>query len=99
MLDSNTTIVVITNDSVDRKYNKNNTCGECLCYYWNHSSLHCVPIWRRQTLVNDFEIYFVTGAEDICKVGFVAKEHCSEAELLDSKLSGSLMYTPNMMRT
>lgn len=50
-------------------------------------------------LVNDFEIYLVTGAEDTCKVGFVTKEHCSEAELLDSKLSGSLRYTPNMMWT
>jgi hypothetical protein len=47
--------------------------------------LHCVPVWRRGKLVNDIEAYLVIGGQDTYKVGFAAKEHSNEAELLDNK--------------
>ncbi len=36
-------------------------------------------------MVNDIEVYLVVRGEDTCKVGFVAKEHSNEAEVLDNK--------------
>ena len=77
-------IVGLTNNSVGRKCNQHSTCGECVTI-GSILHLHCVPDWRRGRLVNDIEVYLVVGGEDTCKVGFVAKEHSNEAEVLDNK--------------
>jgi hypothetical protein len=47
--------------------------------------VHCVPCWRRGQWWNDLEVYLVVDGVDTCKVGYLSKEFCGEADYLDNK--------------
>ena len=47
--------------------------------------VHCVPCWRRGQWWNDYEVYLVVDGVDTCKVGYLSKEFCGEADYLDNK--------------
>ena len=47
--------------------------------------VHCVPCWRRGQWWNDLDVYLVVDGVDTCKVGYLPKELCGEADYLDIK--------------
>jgi len=47
--------------------------------------VHCAPCWRKGQWWNDLEVYLVVDGVDTCKVGYLSKEFCGEADYLDNK--------------
>jgi len=51
------------------------------------SILHvrCVLAWGRGQWWNDLEVYLMADGVDTCKVGYLSKDFCGEADYLDNK--------------
>ena len=64
--------------------NKHDTCGK-----WAENGtvvrVHCVQAWRRGHYHNDLEVYVVVDGVNTCKVGYLAKEHATEAHNIDGQ--------------
>ena len=48
-------------------------------------NVHCVPCWRKGQWWHDLEVYLVVDGVETCKVGYLSKEFCGEADYLDNK--------------
>ena len=47
--------------------------------------VHCDPCWRKGQWWNNLEVYLVVDDVETCKVRYLSKDFCGEADYLDNK--------------
>ena len=77
-------IVGLTNNTMGRFCHQHECCGKWVVV---GSILHvqCVQAWRRGQWWNDLEVYLVVDGIKTCKVGYLSKDFCEEADYLHNK--------------